>query len=82
LVDALLIPAFVMWWFYKQPDHGGTAGAVAAVFMTWWALKRGWRAVFEFDEYNWMVVKIATILAIVVGIHLVMKHWISVAQLV
>ena len=74
VVDAVAIPAAVMWWFYLQPKHGGMAGSIAAVFMGYWALKRGFRAV-RFDGYDWMAWKIGRTLGVIVLIWFVMKGW-------
>lgn len=53
LVDAIAIPAAVIYWITTWPGKGQLVGAIFGTWMAWWAFKRGSRALFAFEEYRW-----------------------------
>ncbi len=54
LADAIAIPAFVVYWITTWPGKGELVGAVLGTWMAWWAIKRGSKALFAFEEYRWL----------------------------
>ncbi len=53
LLDALLVPALVGYWITTWPGKGQLVGAVLGTWMAWWAIQRGSKALFAFEEYRW-----------------------------
>ena len=42
-----------------MPAFGGLVGAVLGVFCLWYGIKRAYRALFEFEAYRWMTLRLA-----------------------
>ncbi|NRF71396.1 hypothetical protein HLB44_30865 [Aquincola sp. S2] len=81
VLDAIAVPAAIMWWFAHLTRGGGPFGTTAAVLTTLWALKRAWRAIFRIDEYDWMVVKALFIVALLALVVTVVHVWQWVTRL-
>ena len=73
LLDALLVPALVGYWITTLPGHGQLVGAVLGTWMLWWAIKRGSRALFAFEEYRWFSRHLLKLLAF--GLLLQLVSW-------
>src|SRR5450755_986265 len=73
LLDALLIPALVGYWITTWPGKGQLVGAVLGTWMAWWAIKRGSKALFAFDEYRWFSRHLVKLLA--AGLLLQLVAW-------
>lgn len=73
LLDALLVPAALGYWITTLPGEGQLVGAVVGTWMLWWAIKRGWVALFAFDEYRWFSRHLIKLLAF--GLLLQMVAW-------
>ena len=58
-VDAILAPALGLYWIKTLPASGGLVGAVLGVFCLWIGAKRAYRALFEFEAYCWMTLRLA-----------------------
>ena len=58
-LDAILAPALGLYWVKTLPTSGGLVGAVLAVFCLWYGIKRAYRALFEFEDYRWMTLRLA-----------------------
>jgi len=58
-LDAILVPAFGLYWITTLPASGGLVGAVLGVFCLWIAARRAFRALFEFEAYRWTTLRLA-----------------------
>ncbi len=58
VLDAIAMPALIMWWLWGHPRHAGPFGTLGAVVLSIWAAKRVFRALFDFDNYDWMILKV------------------------
>ena len=59
VLDAIAIGALIIYWIRTLPDHGALLGAVATAWLLYRGIKRACRAIFEFDEYQWMTLRLA-----------------------
>lgn len=75
VLDALLVPGAILWWFAKQSKGGGPFGMTAAALLSIWAAKRIWKALFALDEYDWMVAKLGKWVLLFGVFGLVAKLW-------
>ena len=57
-LDAVLMPALGLYWISTWPAAGGLVGAVLGVLCLWIAIKRAGRAVFGFEDYPWMTLRL------------------------
>ncbi len=73
LLDALLVPALVGYWITTLPGKGELVGAVLGTWMVWWAIKRGSKALFAFEEYRWFSRHLLKLLAF--GLLLQLVAW-------
>ncbi len=73
LLDALLIPALVGYWITTLPGKGELVGVVLGTWMAWWAVKRGSKALFAFEEYRWFSRHLLKLLAF--GLLLQLVAW-------
>ena len=46
-------------WIRTLPASGGLVGAVLGVFCLWIGARRAYRALFEFEAYRWMTLRLA-----------------------
>ena len=46
-------------WVKTLPASGGLVGAVLGVFCLWIGARRAYRALFEFEAYRWMTLRLA-----------------------
>ena len=58
-LDAILVPALGLYWITTLAASGGLIGAVLGVICLWIAAKRAGRALFEFEAYRWMTLRLA-----------------------
>lgn len=58
-LDAILAPALWLYWIKTLPASGGLVGAVLGVFCLWIGARRAYRALFEFEAYSWMTLRLA-----------------------
>ena len=58
-LDAILAPALGLYWIKNLPASGGLVGAVLGVFCLWIGARRACRALFEFEAYRWMTLRLA-----------------------
>ena len=58
-LDAVLLPALGLYWISTWPASGGLVGAVLGVLCLWIAIKRASRAVYGFEGYPWMSLRLA-----------------------
>lgn len=58
-LDAILAPALGLYWIKTLPASGGLVGAVLGVFCLWIGARRAYRALFEFEAYRWMTLRLA-----------------------
>ena len=58
-LDAILAPALGLYWIKTLPASGGLVGAVLGVFCLWVGAKRAYRALFVFEAYRWMTLRLA-----------------------
>ena len=58
-LDAILAPALGLYWIRTLPASGGLVGAVLGVFCLWIGARRAYRALFEFEAYRWMTLRLA-----------------------
>ena len=58
-VDAMLLPALGLYWIQTLPASGGLVGAVLGVFCLWIGARRVFRALFDFEAYRWMTLRLA-----------------------
>ncbi|MGS0758094.1 hypothetical protein ACVBEH_27450 [Roseateles sp. GG27B] len=58
-LDAILVPAAILYWIKTWPDAGGLVGAVLGVACLWFGAKRASRAMFEFEDYRWTTFRLA-----------------------
>jgi hypothetical protein len=58
-LDAMLVPALGLYWIKTLPASGGLVGAVLGVFCLWIGARRAYRALFEFEAYRWMTLRLA-----------------------
>ena len=58
-LDAILAPALGLYWVKTLPASGGLVGAVLGVFCLWIGARRAYRALFEFEAYRWMTLRLA-----------------------
>jgi len=63
-LDAILAPALGLYWIQTLPASGGLVGAVLGVFCLWIGAKRVYRALFEFEAYRWMTLRLAKLAAL------------------
>ena len=47
------------YWIKTLPASGGLVGAVLGVFCLWIGARRAYRALFEFEAYRWMTLRLA-----------------------
>jgi len=59
VIDAVALGAIIIYWIRTLPDHGALLGAVATAWLLYRGIKRAYRAIFEFDEYQWMTLWVA-----------------------
>jgi hypothetical protein len=48
-----------LYWIKTLPASGGLVGAVLGVFCLWIGARRAYRALFEFEAYRWMTLRLA-----------------------
>jgi len=58
-LDAILAPALGLYWIRTWPASGGLVGAELGVFCLWIGARRAYRALFEFEAYRWMTLRLA-----------------------
>jgi hypothetical protein len=58
-LDAMLLPALALYWVKTLPASGGLVGAVLGVFCLWHGSKRAYRALFQFEAYRWVTLRLA-----------------------
>jgi hypothetical protein len=58
-LDAILAPALGLYWIKTLPASGELVGAVLGVFCLWIGARRAYRALFEFEAYRWMTLRLA-----------------------
>ena len=58
-LDAVLAPALGLYWIKTLPASGGLVGAVLGVFCLRIGARRAYRALFEFEAYRWMTLRVA-----------------------
>lgn len=75
VVDALAIPVWIAWWFWNQPKHGSFFGTATVGIVGYWGVKRALRAIFAFEEYDWLVLKAASIIAGLLLFHYILVGW-------
>lgn len=75
VIDALLVPGLVLWWFARQGPMGGPLGVPVAVIMTIWGGRRLVKALFAVDEYSWMVLKVGKWGLYLIAIGVIGKVW-------
>ena len=51
--------ALGLYWVKTLPASGGLVGAVLGVFCLWIGARRAYRALFEFEAYRWMTLRLA-----------------------
>ena len=56
---AIVAPALGLYWIKTLPASGGLVGAVLGVFCLWIGARRAYRALFEFEAYRWMTLRLA-----------------------
>ena len=54
-----LAPAAGLVLGQALPASGGLVGAVLGVFCLWIGARRAYRALFEFEAYRWMTLRLA-----------------------
>jgi len=59
VLDAVALGALIIFWIRTLPDHGALLGAVATAWLLYRGVKRACRAIFAFDEYMWMTLRLA-----------------------
>ena len=75
IVDAVIIQAALLWWIALQPKQGGILGTGAAIVLMLWALRRAGRAVFRFDQYRSIVLKLGKWLLLLWVVGLSVQAW-------
>ena len=76
VVDAVAVQSVLLYWVWTWPGHhGGLVGGVVATLLIWWALRRGYRAAFQFERYRWMARHFLKLLA--VGLILQLVFWLQ-----
>ncbi len=75
LADALAIPVWVAWFFFHQPNHGGFFGTATVGVVGYWGAKGAFRALFAFEEYNWLILKAAGIVGAILLFHYILVGW-------
>ena len=78
-LDALLLHGAVLAWVMSWPASGGLVGAVVGVFCLWRGIVRAYGAVFHFEQYRWMTLRLAKC-AIVLGVTMVLFKLVWIAQ--
>ena len=58
-LDAMLMPALGLYWIKTLPASGGLVGAVLGVFCLWSGARRACRALYEFEAYRWLTLRLA-----------------------
>lgn len=76
VLDAIAVPALIMWWLWKQPLLSGPFGVTGAVVMTIWGAKRAMRALFDFDNYDWMIAKVGKWVLLLAAFGIIAKLWV------
>ena len=59
VLDAMLVPALGLYWIKTLPGSGGLVGAVLGVFCLWSGARRAYRALYEFEAYRWLTLRLA-----------------------
>ena len=59
VLDAVALGALIIYWIRTLPDHGALLGAAATAWLLYRGIKRAYRAIFEFDDYQWMSLRLA-----------------------
>jgi len=59
VLDAVALGALIIYWIRTLPDHGALLGAAATAWLLYRGIKRAYRAIFEFDDYQWMTLHLA-----------------------
>jgi hypothetical protein len=59
VLDAVALGALIIYWIRTLPDHGALLGAAATAWLLCRGIKRAYRAIFEFDDYQWMTLRLA-----------------------
>lgn len=59
VLDAVALGALTIYWIRTLPDHGALLGAAATAWFLYRGIRRAYRAIFEFDDYRWMVLWLA-----------------------
>ena len=80
VLDAIAVPALIMWWLWKQPLHAGPFGITGAVLLTLWGAKRAGRALFDFDNYDWMIAKLGKWVLVLAVVGVVAKVWVMAGR--
>lgn len=80
VLDAIAVPALIMWWLWKQPLHAGPFGITGAVVLTIWGGKRALRALFDFDNYEWMLAKLGKWALVLGVVGVVAKLWVMAGR--
>lgn len=81
VLDAIFVQMAGLWWIARLPAHGGLLGGLAAVGLITWATCRGTRALFEFDNYRWIALKMAGWALMLWCIGLTVQLWRHVSTL-
>jgi hypothetical protein len=58
-LDALLLPTVLVLCIKTLPASGGLPGALLGVLCLWFGVKRAYRALFQFEAYRWMTLRLA-----------------------
>jgi hypothetical protein len=59
VIDAAALAVLGIYWIRTLPNHGALLGAATSAWLLYRAAKRVYRAVFEFEEYRWMTLRLA-----------------------
>lgn len=58
-LDALLIPGVILYWVKTMAAAGGAVAAFFGVIAICWAMAGAVRAIFDFEHYRWMTLRLA-----------------------
>lgn len=72
-LDALLMPGVILYCVKTMASSGGAAAAFFGVIAICWAMAGLVRAVFDFEHYRWMTLRLAKWALIVGGLGAAMK---------
>ena len=77
VLDAVALGALIIYWIRTLPDHGALLGAVATAWLLYRGIKRASRAIFEFDAYPWMTLRLARYALVLLAASVLVRvaHW-------